>query len=77
MGWPASETIFNQHDAVDNYMITSGFTRRIVMYDSCKRWKGNYFARLYLKVYLVSVIECCRCCNRFVKVYKDRVTSVL
>ena len=29
----------------------------------------------YLKVYLVSVIECCRCCNRFVEVYKYRVTS--
>ena len=63
------------HDAIDNYVITSGLTTRIAMYGSCKRWKGSYFARLYLKVYLVSVIECCRCCNRFVEVYKDGVTS--
>ena len=27
-----SLTFSSQHDAVDNYVITSGFTRRIIMY---------------------------------------------
>ena len=59
------------HDTVDNYMITSGYASRIVMYGGCQCLKGSYFAQLYLKVYLVSVNECCRCCNTFLKVYNQ------
>ena len=62
------------HDAVDNYVITSGFASRIVMYGGCQCLKSSYFAQLYLKVYLVSVNECCRCCNTFIEVYNYRGT---
>ena len=34
------------HDAIDNYVITSGFALRIVMYGSCQCLKGSYFAQL-------------------------------
>ena len=64
------------HDAVDNYVITSGFASRIVMYGGCQCLKGSYFAQLYLKVYLVSVNECCRCCNTFLEVYNHQETRL-
>ena len=71
MGVTPSHSI---HDAVDNYVITSGFASRIVMYGGCQCLKSSYYAQLYLKVYLVSVNECCRCCNAFFEVYNYRGT---
>ena len=38
--------LFSIHDAIDNYVITSGFALRIVMYGSCQCLKGSYFAQL-------------------------------
>ena len=67
-------TLYSIHDAVDNYVITSGFASRIVMYGGCQCLKSSYFAQLYLKVCLVSVNECCRCRNTFFEVYNYRGT---
>ena len=73
--WSVLCTEFSSiHDAVDNYVITSGFASRIVMYGGCQCLKSSYFTQLYLKVYLVSVNECCRCCNTFFEVYNYRGT---
>ena len=33
-------------------------------------FEGQLLSHLYLKVYLVSVNECCRCCNTFLEDYK-------
>ena len=46
------------------------------MYGSRKCLKGSYFAQLYLKVYLASENECCRCCNTFPEVYNYRGTML-
>ena len=62
------------HNAIDNYVITSGFALHIVMYGSCQCLKGSYFAQLQLKVYLASANECCKCCNTFLEVYNYRGT---